>query len=330
MLSEGWGGGRGVNLNIGNPDFVASCTSYYKLATTRVPSNLTRIRDLKRGDLLVSPHLPGDGEVSIHVVADDYPACYEYVLDDDTHQNHRIAIQRSYGLDGEVSIQNLSLAEWYGKLQWLRLPLIPIPQHESAFRGIVDMLDKCPGTTFGASKLGEYLDQLRAEVMVQLKSELQKIRPSGTEISFEAICERLVVAAGYQVVARNQYDREGGDVDLRCVRDRADASPFEAGQTTLFVQVKKHTGETDHLSANQLLAMIAREPSADGCVMSLGDRFSEGAKDLAQKNGVLLMTGDVVCRLLVRTACAAGRRLGLRLERTAAGLCNRGFGPSLR
>ena len=299
VLSQGWGGGIEKELNVANPDFVAKCTDYYGLDTTRVPSNLTRMRDLKRGDLLVTPHLPQHAAVSIHVVADDFPVCYQYVPLDDSHQNHRIVIVRSYGLDGEVDIHNLGLSAWYGKLQWLRLPLIPIPQYESAFRDIVDQLDKSPGRRFGASQFGEYLDRLRAQLMSELKAELQKLRPSAAEISFEAVCERLLVSAGYRVVARNQYDSEGGDVDLRCVRDRSDASPFESGQTTLFVQVKKYVGATDDQPVKQLLAMIKREPSADGCVMSLGDSFTEAAQVLAEENGVFLMTGDVVCRLLL-------------------------------
>ena len=41
--------------------------------------------------------------------------------------------------------------------------------------------------------------------------------------------------------------------------------------------------------------MIAEEPLADGCVMSLGDNFAEAAKALAEKNGILLMAGYTVC-----------------------------------
>jgi HJR/Mrr/RecB family endonuclease len=135
--------------------------------------------------------------------------------------------------------------------------------------------------------------------MAQLKAELQQIKPSSAEISFEAICERLLLSKGYRVTARNQYGSVGGDVDLRCVRERSDASPFETGQTLLFVQVKKHVGTTDEWAVNQLLKMITQEPLADGCVMSLGDSFTEAAQDLAEKNGILLMNGDTVCRLLL-------------------------------
>lgn len=298
VLSQGWGGGNDINLNIVNKDFVEKCTAYYELATTRVPSNLTRIRDFKRGDLLVIPHLPAHGKVSIHVIADDFPKCYNYVVDKD-HQNHLLSIEKSYGLDGSISIYHLGLTSWYGKLQWLRLPILPIPQHEVAFCNIIDEIEKSPTIKFEPSLLAEYLNSLREELIHKLNSKLQEIKPSGAEISFESVCEQLLKAAGYKISARNQYNSEGGDVDLHCVRDRSDVSPFEAGQTTLFVQVKKHTGNTDEWSVQQLLGMIKQEPTADGCVMSLGDSFTQEAQELAEKNGILLMNGDVICQLLL-------------------------------
>lgn len=198
-----------------------------------------------------------------------------------------------------MSIYNLGLTLWYGKLQWLRLPFLPIPQFEADFQHIINQLEQAPERRLEASKLSEFIAQLRTRVMAQLKAELQQIKASSADISLEAICERLLLSKGYRVAARNQYDSAGGDVDLRCMRERSDASPFETGQTLLFVQVKKHVGTTDEWAVNQLLKMIAQEPLADGCVMSLGDSFTEAAQNLAEKNGILLMNGDTVCRLLL-------------------------------
>ncbi|HSL03206.1 MAG TPA: restriction endonuclease [Nitrospiraceae bacterium] len=297
-LSQGWGGGKDENLNIGNANFVQACTSHYKLATTRVPSNLTRLRDLKRGDILVTPHLPEYRRVSFHVVAANFPDCYQYVCDD-SHQNHRIAIERSYGLDAELDIHNIIFSGWYGKLQWMRLPLLPIDQYDPAFRSVMSKLDKLPTASFRASTTDDYLYNLNGQLMSLLKAELLKIRPNTTEISFEAICEQLLIAAGYRVVGENQFNKKGGDIDLRCVRDRSETSPFEVGQTHLFVQLKKHQGTTDEEAVNQLLSMIASEP-ADGCVMSLADDFSETAMELAKNNGIPLVNGENICRLLLQ------------------------------
>ena len=233
VLSQGWGGGVEQNLDIRNKEFVAQCAWYDELASTRIPTNLTRMRDLKRGDLLVVPHLPEQGKVSIHVVADDFPACYEYVSGDKTHQNHRIKIERSYGLDGNVSIHNLGLAHWCGKLPWFRLPIFPIPQFEAEFQYVIGQLEKTPGRSLEASKLSDYIEHLRQGVMEHLRLDLQQIRASIAEISFEAICEQLLHSAGYRVTARNQDHSAGGDVDLRlcartlrhlAFRDRPDTS----------------------------------------------------------------------------------------------------------
>lgn len=300
FISQGWGGGKHGGLDITKGSFVKSCAARYKLTTTRVPGNLTRMRGLKRGDILVTPHLPSYGKVSMHVVADDFPDCYQYVEDDEIHQNHRVKIAVSFGLNGEVSIRHLAVGSWYAKLQWLRLPLIPIPQHEAAFKQVISQLDASPEIIFQPSKMEEYLASLHSDMVSELNKKLQELRPSGTKVSFEAICERLLVSSGYQIVRRNHYDGQGGDVDLHCERDRSYSSPFEAGQTTLFVQVKKHTGRTDAQAVRQVLAMIEREPLADGCVMSLGDSFTEEAERLAEENGTILLSGDTICRLLLQ------------------------------
>lgn len=294
-LSQGWGGGSEINLNIGNSDFVHACRSHYKQVTTRVPSNLTRIRDLKKGDLLVTPHLPEYGRLSIHVVAADYPNCYQYLPDAD-HQNHRISIEKSYGLDVEVSIRNVSFSAWYGKLHWIRLPLVPIPQYESAFRAVIDNPDR----SFKESGIEEYLEQLRVKHMRQLSDELQDIRANTSKISFEAICKQLLIAEGYRITRTNDYDGKGGDIDIECVRDMSDDLLSEAGERRLFVQVKKHKATTDDVGVKQLLAMTEGEPSASRWVMSLGDSFSKEAEKLANENGVLLMNGESICRLLLK------------------------------
>ena len=105
--------------------------------------------------------------------------------------------------------------------------------------------------------------------------------------------------AGYAIVRRNWYS-DGGDVDLQCARSRTDLSPFEAGQVNLFVQVKKYTGTTDDLAVRQVLKMMEKEHSADGCVMSLGDDFTREATKLAEDNEILLMNGATICKLLLR------------------------------
>jgi hypothetical protein len=270
------------------------------MKTTRVPSNLLRIRQLKDNDLLVTPHLPEYGKLIINVVDGNWPDCYEYVSNDRSHQNHRIRVKRSYGLDGNIDIRAGEICEWYGKLQWLRLPVLPIPEYEGGFNTLIQSLEAEPGKKFSPSRLDEYLDKLSQALLDCAKDKLRLLKPSGTELSFEEVCGWLLKkAGGYRIEKTNQH-RDGGDVDLQCARNRTDVSPFEAGRVNLFVQVKKHTGKTDKPAVEQVLKMMQQDPSADGCVMSLAEDFTPEARKLADENDVLLMDGNALCKLLMR------------------------------
>ena len=116
QFSQGWGGGGEVNLDLREDCFVENTKIYHKLATNRIPKNLTWMREFHDWDVLVTPHLPEYGQVSIHFVNGNFPDCYNYVPGDDSYLNHRISLLRSVGLDREISMRNLILLPWYAKL----------------------------------------------------------------------------------------------------------------------------------------------------------------------------------------------------------------------
>ena len=303
VLSQGWSGHKGDNLPVTTDDFIPRCKATYNLATTRVPSNLTWMRSFRDGDVLVVPHLPDYGRVSMHVVDGDFPKCYEYRVDDSTHLGHAIRVKESVGLDGEISIHNLHLTGWYAKLQWLRLPIIRVPQFEPELSFVLDRARK--GEKFGRSGMDDFLASITDDALAAIRSKLQKVSPAGGPISFEGVCERLLVSHGYEIVGRNEYDGKGSDVDLRCVRKHGDATPFESGQVTLVVQVKRHEGESGPEAVQQLVKVVGEDPSTQGCVMSLGESFSSEAEALADDNGIVLMDGSTISRLLLRVLGSA-------------------------
>ena len=305
LLCQGWGGGKRGELRIDQDDYVGVCRQRYALATTRIPTNLSRIKRFLDGDILVTPHLPENGRVSVHIVDGDFPNCYSYLDSDDFHLNNQIRVKASYGLNGNISIYNKLLAPWYGKLQWLRLPVLPIEELGGIFRQIITELDSSPATTYSLSKIDEYLDSLTIGLLGVLRGNLEEISPSSSDISFEKVCEHLISESGYTIEGRNIYDKIGGDVDLKCIRERSNLSPFESGHVTLFVQVKKHTGTTDARAVKQLVQMMTYEPGADGCVMSLADDFTTEAKQLAKSEGILLLNGESLTRLCLQ---GLGRR----------------------
>lgn len=199
-----------------------------------------------------------------------------------------------------MSIYHAVLAPWYGKLQWLRLPVLPIEEFEGIFRQLVAELESSPETMFPRSEISEYLESLTEELFKVMRDKLGQISPSGSDISFESVCEQLITEWGYSIEGRNIFDGEGGDIDRICVRERSSTSPFESGQVTLLVQIKKHVGTTDKKAVEQIQRMMRERTGADGCVMSLANDFSREAIELAEEHGILLLNGEALCRLLLQ------------------------------
>lgn len=303
QLSQGWGGGSNEkHLDINQSSFVEDCKTFHELKTTRVASNLCRITDFKNGDLLITPHIPQYGRLSIHEIEGDFPECYTYVQNDESYQNHRIKIRKSIGLeqDQEISVYNVKLTEYCAALRYLRLPVLPIPRFEQLFRGIVDEFNDNRQQEYGASELDDFLGTLARKIVNVSASELRKISSSGGEISFEALCERILISQGYEIVRRNEYDKQGGDADIRCQRTGADFSIFESGDFNLCVQVKKHEGETSEKAVEQVLKIIGDQGErTSGCVMSSADKFSPLAKKLAEDNGIVLLSKREICTVLL-------------------------------
>lgn len=295
-ISQGWGGGSKINLNLQNNNFVKECREYYGLKTTRTPTNLTKIRKFKKDDLLIIPHLPSDGKFVICRVADDFEKSYSYVEDVD-HQNHRIKISKCWGLDNLLAIHNYNVASWYGMLKWLRLPVLEISKYKNDFHAVIDIIEK--GGKIKKSDLDDFLISLSDKTVDFVKKELNKIDSSNSKISFENICKHIIEASGYSITKRRQYDKKGGDIDFFCTREKSDITPFEQGSIDLLVQVKKHKGKTGKQAVEQVIKMI--DENQEGCVMSLGDSFSKDAEEIADKNGIILVDGKRICELLIKT-----------------------------
>lgn len=309
QLSQGWGGGEDGGLDLREEDFVNRTVSRYELGTTRIPSNLSRMREFRDGDVLVTPHLPEDGMVSIHIVNGNFPDCYFYNETDGTHLNHRIALRDSFGLNGEISIYYHTLTAWLAKLRWLRYPVLPIPQFNETFLDIVNQMMADEPPHFEPSEWSDFLNDCFDQTKDILTEKLRSIPPSGRRaVSFEGVCEQLLKEEGYEIVKNNWYDRQGGDVDLVCKRSRQDTSIFESGDVTLFVQIKKHEGETDEGAVSQVIKMLKKQPEAHGCVMSTADGFTAKAKDLARDYGIVLLDRHEIC----------GRLMSLLSKRTGS------------
>ena len=272
--------------------------SWYELPTTRIATNLSRMKEFRDDDILVLPHLPEYGTVSLHIVAGDFPSCYEYDSSDSTDQNHRIKVKRSFGMNGEISVRCVDLVPYHAKLRWLRLPVLPMPQFKPIFDGLIKKISDGRQTRFGPSGLDGFLYDMARSVGDEATKKMREMSPSGGAISFEKLCKKIVVGSGYgyEVKGRNRYNREGGDLDLICQRP---GTVFETKGATLCIQIKKHEKETGEEAVRQVVGMLEGQPNAHGCVMSAADGFTEEAEKMADHHGIALLNRHDIFRLLM-------------------------------
>ncbi|MCA1054144.1 restriction endonuclease [Rossellomorea aquimaris] len=300
VLYQGWG-----QYDLSNDTFIEDTKIYYQLKSTRTPTSLSRIKSFKDGDVLLVPHFPEKGLVTFAVVAGNYPGCYEKTEENPHHLNHAIKVKKVYGLNVEISMYNQRLVEWYGKLSGLRLPIITLNHLEDAITGMVKLLESDPETRFGKSSMNDYLGNQTDMMVESLLDQLQRLSPSRSDLSFEKVCEDLLLRYGYDLVRRNYYNGKKGDADLVLNKKNQSHSPFEVGEYYLFVQIKKHRGETDDHAVNQLINIMEDETDylpARGCVISLAESFSEMAVMKAGDAGIKLINGPEITKLLAHNA----------------------------
>ena len=300
MIFQGWG-----EISLSDDQFVRKTKEYYQLRSTRIPNNLKRIQSFRDGDTLLIPHFPQDGCATILVIDGDYPNCYRWHTTRPHHLQHGIKIRQAFGLDANISMYHHSFVKWYGKLSGLRLPIIPIHEMEETVDEIIDTLIDNPATIYEKSTMDDYMSVQVQALLDSLRSQLYHLNPSNSSLSFEKVCENLIEQFDYFLAERNCYDGEGGDADLVFKKETKDSSPFEIGESYLFVQVKKHKGTTDEHAVKQLIKIMDSKKEytpANGCVITLADTYSEKAITMAEDAGIKLINGFEFCKLLASNA----------------------------
>ena len=300
MIYQGWG-----QYDLSIDGFMDATKKHYKLKSTRTPSSLHKIKSFKDEDVLLIPHFPHNGFVTMVVVDGNYPECYQWTEGQPHHLNHGIKVKRVYGLQGEISMYNQRLVEWYGKLSGLRLPIIALNRMGNTISEMVRTLENNPDMKYEKSSMDDYLAEQTDRMLDSLLSQLQRLSPSRSDLSFEKVCEDLLLKHEYKLVRRNYYNGKSGDADLVLKKENSSHSPFEIGEYYLFVQIKKHKGETDDHAVDQLMNIMEDEAEylpSKGCVISLAESFSETAEAKAEEAGIQLINGLELTKLLAHNA----------------------------
>ena len=164
------------------------------------------------------------------------------------------------------------------------------------------------------SMISHATEQARSDYLEQIKKSLQNLDNHKFE---DVICE-LFEKNGYVHTGNNWYDKEGGDVDLifECYNKNTLMYNIfdicEVKMPHIYVQAKKKIGKDygDEVGVDQLVKMEEHIPEKNAIliVINLTDEFSEGAKNKAEENGIILINGVTFASLLVRYGIEVEKR----------------------
>ena len=135
---------------------------------------------------------------------------------------------------------------------------------------------------------------------------LQRVRNLGWK-NIERLVNKLFERQGYTLLKQNSADGQGGDADLiyndNLVPELFDVS--ENGENVsgkIFVQIKNKTGvdESDIKGIQQVIQRAQDETVAIKILISTADSFTETCKKMANENGVLLISGKGLMKLILK------------------------------
>lgn len=119
----------------------------------------------------------------------------------------------------------------------------------------------------------------------------------GSPDEFERLVKNYFVRLGGQAdILSKNYHGKVGDCDVSVV--------FPALRLNILVQCKKHWGKTNEWAVQQINEYANAETATEGWsyerwVVSFADDFTDAAKKLAVKDGVILISGKEFCKMLV-------------------------------
>lgn len=143
-----------------------------------------------------------------------------------------------------------------------------------------------------------FTDDIQERLLDTLRGCLKSIAPKDVE----QLIARALEQTGYRIVGRNRHDGQGADSDLILRFQLPLLGEIQDNfYIPLYVQIKHKFG-VDHNDKHGIeqLANFPAEQNAIKILITTADNVSEDAYELANDNGIWLMSGDEALKLLVR------------------------------
>ncbi|MDQ0287195.1 hypothetical protein J2Z49_002314 [Desulfofundulus luciae] len=160
----------------------------------------------------------------------------------------------------------------------------------------IERLLETEDKTIGSKDIDRIFRESMEELLRKVLHSVQNY-PPGT---FENLVKGIFEASGYELARSHFFDGSGGDADFVFSLKPPILSEVASKSLTVYVQVKNKKGvDNGDVNGIDQLSKIAKEPDALKILISSADNFTEECIRKAEENGVTLIGGLDVARLLL-------------------------------
>jgi restriction endonuclease Mrr len=308
-LRQGWSFAEGLSLLNGKDQFIQA----FEQATAQWDAvkqwgTLSRMLNIKPGDYIVVPKQPDSKHFTIMQakLREDGLGCYDFIEPLKGRNDYRHVIHVD-----PASVQVVHYEAMYPAVIKRLLKSIAYSSpvnvvRQKGFKEAIHtlMIESEKTELKQAHPLQAKMKEVEKRLYQEWVEEARNLTPS----DFEKVVKSFMEANGFTIKRANQYDRLGGDIDLKCSKEVPLHTPFEPSmmEVTYYIQVKKHKGITGATGVKQLNQMVDHLPRENGkhvqkILLSLADDFSEDCKVLAEESEVLLIDGGTFAEMYVKS-----------------------------
>jgi len=300
ILRQGWGSpglslidhtGKKVGKQIWMTNFNKIGDKNDEEASKRF-SILSRILEIKIGDILVIPKTRNWQTLSICTVIKDYWFDdISLTMWDDFKHCLKIDNLRSYSYDScsEAKLISSKFIAYQSAINnvW-----------SNTFVENVLTLYK-QEDNFKSETIRQLLLQIKAHALNKIAPELLNINPN----SFEDIIGECLKAKGYVIAAMRKYDGAGSDADIIANFPLPILNSFIECSPTLLIQVKKKSGfdNDDIAGINQLIKSRKNYSNPICILMHSSEHISEETEKYANKENIKIINGSQLLEFILTT-----------------------------
>ena len=301
-LRQGWSPpGTSLLDADGQPRTKEAWTRAYKDAWGNGPSPrrhgiLSRMLNMKKGDLVICPKVPDYSCFTIAIVSGPYRFEVAHGKED---LGHIIPVKDQREVKNWLNSDSRTISELF-KSAYFRAPVIEV-QASNRDR-ILDAAQQV--RTEEDTSTAQDPEAINKEFFAKARKEAAKhliehFRQRGFD-QFEAAVGQAFVRKGYEYIGGNRYQSGGADADHVLsipMPGFEDSDNVKCPLPLLIVQVKRHTGDVAPDDWRGVEQLSKWEPGEGKQVVarvlfSSADRFTERCKRLAEEKEVTLICGE--------------------------------------